>query len=436
MSNYSQITSFTPKDALITGNPAKIVRGSELDPEFAAIAAAIATKMDSTAAAAPTASIGLSAVNGVLSTYMRSDAAPALSQAIVPTWTQIHTFSAKPVFNAGITVAGAAMLTLDGTVGSPAWSFTSDTNTGVYRRAADQLSLVTNGADRLVLDSTQMSVLATNAYFPDGTVGTPGITFNNDTDTGMFRGGANDLRFGVGGALMLQIQSTFVAPLVPLMATDGSAGAPSLTFFADQNTGLYRSGSDSMSAATNGAVHLTVDDNGATPLVRIAKGTLRVQDGVVGLPGLNWDSDTSTGLYRIGAGQVGFAASGVLTFQTTTAAGGGALVKDPGGTLQTVGYRVLPRSTTATTLAIGDVGKCVAITAAINIPASVFGAGDVVTIYNDSAGALNLTISAGTLRLSGTATTGTRSIAARGFCTIWFNSGGATPEVIASGNVT
>jgi len=43
-------------------------------------------------AANPTGEVVLSAVNGVLTTYMRSDAAPPLSQAIVPTWTGKHTF--------------------------------------------------------------------------------------------------------------------------------------------------------------------------------------------------------------------------------------------------------------------------------------------------------------------------------------------------------
>lgn len=41
----------------------------------------------------PTASVGLSAVNGSATTAMRSDAAPALSQAIAPTWTGTHIFS-------------------------------------------------------------------------------------------------------------------------------------------------------------------------------------------------------------------------------------------------------------------------------------------------------------------------------------------------------
>lgn len=41
----------------------------------------------------PSASAGLSAVNGSAATFMRSDGAPAISQSIVPTWTGIHTYS-------------------------------------------------------------------------------------------------------------------------------------------------------------------------------------------------------------------------------------------------------------------------------------------------------------------------------------------------------
>lgn len=46
-----------------------------------------------TAFANPSASVGLAAVNGVATTAMRSDAAPALSQSITPTWTAAHTFT-------------------------------------------------------------------------------------------------------------------------------------------------------------------------------------------------------------------------------------------------------------------------------------------------------------------------------------------------------
>ena len=42
----------------------------------------------------PSGLIGLTAVNGAATTLMRSDATPALSQAIAPTWTGAHTFTA------------------------------------------------------------------------------------------------------------------------------------------------------------------------------------------------------------------------------------------------------------------------------------------------------------------------------------------------------
>jgi len=44
MSNYSKTVDFGAKDALITGDPSKIVSGTEIDDEFDNIATAIATK--------------------------------------------------------------------------------------------------------------------------------------------------------------------------------------------------------------------------------------------------------------------------------------------------------------------------------------------------------------------------------------------------------
>ena len=48
MSNYSKSTNFAAKDALASGNPSKIVKGTEIDTEFNNIATAIATKADGT----------------------------------------------------------------------------------------------------------------------------------------------------------------------------------------------------------------------------------------------------------------------------------------------------------------------------------------------------------------------------------------------------
>lgn len=47
MSNYTKSTNFASKDNLSSGNPLKIVKGTEIDTEFNNIATAIATKLDS-----------------------------------------------------------------------------------------------------------------------------------------------------------------------------------------------------------------------------------------------------------------------------------------------------------------------------------------------------------------------------------------------------
>ena len=66
MSNYVQSTNFATKDALPSGDPLKIVKGTEINTEFANIAIAVATKADLVSPSftgtpvAPTASSGTS----------------------------------------------------------------------------------------------------------------------------------------------------------------------------------------------------------------------------------------------------------------------------------------------------------------------------------------------------------------------------------------
>lgn len=47
MSDYSQITNFTAKDNLLTGDPDKVIEGADIDAELSAIATAITSKYDS-----------------------------------------------------------------------------------------------------------------------------------------------------------------------------------------------------------------------------------------------------------------------------------------------------------------------------------------------------------------------------------------------------
>jgi hypothetical protein len=46
MSNYTKSTNFAVKDSLSTGNPSKIIKGTEVNTEFDNIASAVNSKLD------------------------------------------------------------------------------------------------------------------------------------------------------------------------------------------------------------------------------------------------------------------------------------------------------------------------------------------------------------------------------------------------------
>lgn len=118
----------------------------------------------------PSASVGLSAVNGVATTFLRSDGAPALSQAIAPTWTGIHIHSPAsgvPITvnqnaSGGVSVQGAggisALVELAGngqSIGSTSVAVGQDASgdATVFQRATRQLYFATNAIQRVNIAS-------------------------------------------------------------------------------------------------------------------------------------------------------------------------------------------------------------------------------------------------------------------------------------------
>ena len=79
MSNYTKLTDFASKDALPSGNAAKIVKGTEIDDEFQAIETAITTKANTDSPAlsgtptAPTAASGTNTTQIATTAYVQSE---------------------------------------------------------------------------------------------------------------------------------------------------------------------------------------------------------------------------------------------------------------------------------------------------------------------------------------------------------------------------
>lgn len=65
MTDYVKSTNFASKDSLASGNPLKIVKGTEIDTEFTNIATAVATKLDSNGGTLTGGTISGGSISGI-----------------------------------------------------------------------------------------------------------------------------------------------------------------------------------------------------------------------------------------------------------------------------------------------------------------------------------------------------------------------------------
>jgi hypothetical protein len=141
-----------------------------------------------------------------------------------------------------------------------------------------------------------------------------------------------------------------------------------------------------------------------------------------------------------GSGSLVFATSPTLVTPVLGTPASGTLSNCTVDGTSAVGYRAIPLSgaakTTSYTLATGDVGELIQVNTggSIIVPDAVFATGDAVVIFNNTSGAITLTMTITTAYIGGTdADKATISLATRGICNVLFISG---TVCVVTGNVT
>ena len=130
----------------------------------------------------------------------------------------------------------------------------------------------------------------------------------NWTFTGV--GGGNDLVIDASG------NTTFAGQVT--ISSTGSGAANNLDLgFGDGDTGFYESGDDTLNFVTAGALQWTMDttairgnETGAAHIASTA--------GAAGTPVYTFNDDINTGMYRVGADELGFSTTGVLRLKISS----------------------------------------------------------------------------------------------------------------------
>lgn len=186
----------------------------------------------------------------------------------------------------------------NGTEGAPSVTFTSDTDTGMYRVTTDQPAIVAGGTLRysptptttLMRGPAQLNhlfYLTADSTAPTGTQGDVAIYFGDLDDTAQagiywdesakqltLRGYNNQLAVTITGDEQCGFET-------------GTAALPSITFTGDLNTGFYQQSSNDglISWTSNGTLGGSLGP------------AIRGVDGSASTPTFSFLTDTNTGLY-------------------------------------------------------------------------------------------------------------------------------------------
>jgi hypothetical protein len=263
---------------------------------------------------------------------------------------------------------------------------------------------ITNGSGSITIAATGGSGTVTS-------VGGTG-TVNGITLTGTVTTSGN---LTLGGALTGVDLTTQVTGTLPI--ANGGTGSTSTTY-----------------------CNLTSNVTGTLPVANGGTGITSLGTGVATWLGTPSSANLAAAVTdETGSGSLVFATSPTLVTPVLGTPTSGNLNSCTADGTNKVGYRNIPAVGTKTgsyTLATGDVGKYVQVGSggSITIPDATFAEGDVISIFNNTTGAITITCTITTAYIAGTdADKASVSLATRGVATILFISG---TVCVISGNVS
>ena len=221
--------------------------------------------------------------------------------------------------------------------------------------------------------------------------------------------------------MIIRVTGTLTTPKIitgpsysKLYMVDNAATGSTVTFKAAGQSGVSVAVGEKCFVYYNGTDYIKISSIGSTGLLGPANG--------------------GTGIANNAASTLAISGNFATTLTVTNTTG----VTLP--TSGSLGYLNIPQSgaakTTSYTLALGDIGEFIEVGASgsIVVPNATFAAGDAVVIFNNTSGAITLTMTITTAYIGGTdADKATISLATRGICNVLFISG---TVCVVTGNVS
>lgn len=141
-----------------------------------------------------------------------------------------------------------------------------------------------------------------------GTASAPSYSFDADKDSGIFLNGTGNVSTAIGGVARLEVKHAEISTNLPVRSNiSGSASLPAYSFMKSKTTGMYSSSTGHVSFASNGAQVLDVSNNSVDIMANIP---FKIRPGLSTAPSLTFTNESNTGLYHTQNAEIGIAIKG------------------------------------------------------------------------------------------------------------------------------
>lgn len=317
-------TTLTAGLALSLSNPVTIIGGS-------ASSLTIATSSLFTGATSQLAYFtGANAIGG-LSNGSTNGLVLALSGG-VPTWTATTSLQTPWTNNVNggnysltnVNIASSTQfIAYTGSDSNLSYTFSGDTNTGIYNGGVDTLSFDTNANQRMVITTTNITNLLdvknnfTRGYYlvnSAGSASAPTYSFYGELNTGLWSSADDTINFSVGGSNGLTIASSSGVMLTTMINATSTAFSSAYA----SSTTLYAGTSYIPSLGTPAGTFLAADPNGK--VIATTTPTSSGSSNTTFYPAFSYATSTSwtgTTTLLLGTAYVGETWNGVQCFTDT-----------------------------------------------------------------------------------------------------------------------
>jgi hypothetical protein len=173
------------------------------------------------------------------------------------------------------------------------------------------------------------------ASAPDGSAAAPSFSFDSDPNSGIYSSGADQVSFATNGTERFRVDSAGQLKAVSL----GTAAAPTFSFTGDPNTGIYSPGADQLAISTGGTGRLFVDASGNVGVgTTVAAGKLSVSTSSSNGSTLGSGSVWNDGFFIVSPSASTNSSAIALSYDTTTNLGNITCVS-PGVAWREITYR-------------------------------------------------------------------------------------------------